>query len=266
MITVQKQQRYSTETQQNCNWVTKQSKAKKHKRPNLENVTPVIFRLLFITQVWMNPKMMYRLLGCENGIVVGGVQNTGRGRFDGQHHSLLCKDLQIIEQNMVSPIALPVPFHIFSVLLLLVNATSLLNPTSLAFMTASTMTSWPTKGWYMHSSYCNLQRVYSCCIFGLKKNIHSFCISCSLFLLSWWGVAFHCHFLIVSFATFPGRVIISCFIIEWKNARIQCRVSACLTLLSELELKLQSFCDKRTWAMSITHMLVIHNAAEPHVD
>ena len=89
----------------------------------------------------MNPKMMYRLLGCENGIVVGGVQNTGRGRFDGQHHSLLCKDLQIIEQNMLSPIALPVPFHIFSVLLLLVNTTSLLNPTSLAFMTASTMTS-----------------------------------------------------------------------------------------------------------------------------
>ena len=160
MITVQKQQRYSTETQQNCNWVTKQSKAKKHKRPNLENVTPVIFRLLFITQVWMNPKMMYRLLGCENGIVVGGVQNTGRGRFDGQHHSLLCKDLQIIEQNMLSPIALPVPFHIFSVLLLLVNTTSLLNPTSLAFMTASTMTSWPTKGWNMHSSYCNLQRAW----------------------------------------------------------------------------------------------------------
>lgn len=150
-------------------------------------------------------------------------------------------------------LALPVPFHIFSVLLLLVNTTSLLNPTSLAFMTASTMASWPTKGWYMHSSYCNLQRVYSCCIFGLKKNIHSFCISCSLFLLSWWGVAFHCHFLIVSFAAFPGRVIISCFIIEWKNARIQCRVSACLTLLSELELKLQSFCDKRAWAMSMTH-------------
>lgn len=63
------------------------------------------YRLLFITQVWMNPKMMYRLLGCENGIVVGGVQNTGRGRFDGQHHSLLCKGLQIIEQNMLSPIS-----------------------------------------------------------------------------------------------------------------------------------------------------------------
>ena len=57
-------------------------------------------------------------------------------------------------------LALPVPFHIFSVLLLLVNTTSLLNPTSLAFMTASTMTSWPTKGWNMHSSYCNLQRAW----------------------------------------------------------------------------------------------------------
>ena len=46
-----------------------------------------------------------RLLGCENGIVVGGAQNTGRGRFDGQHHSLLRKGLQIIEQNMLSPIS-----------------------------------------------------------------------------------------------------------------------------------------------------------------
>ncbi|KAK7859583.1 hypothetical protein CFP56_004793 [Quercus suber] len=55
--------------------------------------------------IWMNPNMMYRLLGCENGIVVGGVQNTGRGRFDGQHHSLLRKGLQIIEQNVLSPIS-----------------------------------------------------------------------------------------------------------------------------------------------------------------
>lgn len=53
----------------------------------------------------MNPKMMYSLLGGENGIFVGGVQNTGRGTFDGQHHSLPRKGLQIIEQNMLSPIS-----------------------------------------------------------------------------------------------------------------------------------------------------------------
>lgn len=165
-------------------------------------------------------------------------------------------------------LALPVPFYVFSVLQVLVNTTSLLmNPIIPPPLLLWLLPQWPLdllRGWNMHSSYCNLQRVWLLLHFWPQKNIHSFCISCSWFLLSWWGVAFHCHFLIVSFAAFPGRVIISYFIIEWKNAWIQCRVSACLTLLSEVELKLQSFCDKE-FGQCLLHTCLLHTTWQSHM-
>lgn len=163
-------------------------------------------------------------------------------------------------------LALPVPFYIFSVLQVLVNTTSLLmNPTSFAFMTASTMTSWPAKG--VEYAFKLLQPSKSltpAAFFASKEYTLLLYFSCSWFLLSWWGVAFHCHFLIVSFAAFPERVIISYFIFEWKNAWIQCRVSAYLTLLSEVELKLQGFCDKE-FGQCLLHTCVLHTTWGSHM-